>query len=185
MRYAKVDRGVWLDERFRSFSDDGRYLWLALLTHPNLTSLGTIRSTWSALASELRWSERRLRAAAAPIIDARMVEVNEPACYIGLRNFLRYNQPESPNVCKAWVGALELVPECERPQLVARCGQALDELKGNKPEAFREAFEEAFRKAFGRLPEGFRKASESLPGSPPRSPLKNYRRARAGASPNP
>src|SRR5262249_54765548 len=125
--------------------------WLALLTHPNLTSLGTIRSTWAALASELWWSERRLRAAAAPIVAARMVEVNEPACYIGLRNFLRYNQPESPNVCKAWVGALELVPECEeRRRLVARCWQALAELKGNKPEAFREAFAEAFRKAFGK-----------------------------------
>src|SRR5262249_61824106 len=49
-RYAKVDRRIWLDERFRALSDDGRYLWLALLTHPNLTFLGTLRSTWAGLA---------------------------------------------------------------------------------------------------------------------------------------
>jgi len=163
MRYAKVDRRVWLDERFRALSDDGRYLWLALLTHPNLTSLGTLRSTWPALASELGWPERRLRVAAAPIVAAGMVEVNEGACYVALPNFLRYNQPESPNVCKAWIGALELVPECEeRRRLLARCGQALAELKGSKPEAFREAFEQAFRKAFGRpFAEAFAEASGS------------------------
>jgi uncharacterized phage protein (TIGR02220 family) len=160
-RYAKVDRRVWNDERFRAFSDDGRYLWLALLTHLHLTSLGTLRSTWAGLAAELGWSERRLRAAAGPLVEAGMVDVNEAACYLGLRNFLRYNQPESPNVCKAWVAALELVPECEeRRRLIARCEEALAEL----PESFRKAFAEAYRKTFGK-PSG--KPSESPAGRLP------------------
>src|SRR5205809_1105636 len=58
-----------------------------------------------------------------PAVAAGMVEINASASYVGLPNFLRYNEPEGPNsVKKAWPAALELLPECdEKARLIGRC----------------------------------------------------------------
>ena len=148
MRYRKVSSAFWADERVRRFSDDGRLAFLYLLTHPAMTSIGAMRGTIAGLASELGWTRGRLERALTPAIEARMIEVNAPASYLALPNFLRHNAPESPNVCKAWATALATLPECpQRLALVERCRTYL----ATGP--FREAFEEALGKAF---PEAFR-----------------------------
>lgn len=144
MRYRKIDPRIWNDERVRDFTDDGKLAFLFLLTHPAMTAVGAMRGTLSGLAAELRWPVKRLERALGPAIEAGMVEANAGASYIGLRRFLRYNHPESPNVARAWASALELVPECpERHALVARCRENL------RPGPFREAFEEGLAEAFG------------------------------------
>lgn len=138
MRYRKVAVAFWVDEKVRGFSDDGRYGFLYVLTHPAMTSVGAMRATLAGLASELGWTTRRLERALEPAIKAGMVEINAAASYLALPNFLRHNAPESPNVCKAWVAALSAIPECpEREGLIARCRTYLP------AGPFRQAFEEA------------------------------------------
>jgi uncharacterized phage protein (TIGR02220 family) len=146
VKYRKIDTRMWGDERFRRFTDDGKLGFIFLLTHPALTSLGAMRGTMTGLAAELGWPPRRLRTALAPAINYKMVEVNEAAAYIGLPNFLKFNKPESPNVARAWVVALDLIPECtEKRALIVRCRAALT---GPHLQAFEEAFAEAFGKGF-------------------------------------
>src|SRR5207248_1321638 len=48
-----VDSRIWKDERFRALGDQGKLLFLHLLTHPGLTRLGTVRTTLGELASAL------------------------------------------------------------------------------------------------------------------------------------
>jgi hypothetical protein len=160
VRYRKIDPRFWNDERVRQFSDDGKLAFLFLLTHPAMTAVGAMRGQLRGLAAELGWPPRRLERALAPAIEAGMVEVNAQASYIGLRRFLRYNQPENPNVAKAWAKAVEILPECEqRLAAVARCREYLT------PGPFLEAFEQGLREAFGEaFSEGFK---EAPPGSFP------------------
>jgi uncharacterized phage protein (TIGR02220 family) len=143
-QYRKVDSRIWNDERFMRLSDDGKLVFLMLLTHPGMTALGAMRMTAEGLAGELGWLPERLTESLNESLREGMVEVDRKARFIGLPNFLKYNQPESPNVVKAWVKCLDLIPECEaKTRMVAR-SQAF--LKGlNK--AFAEAFAEAFAKA--------------------------------------
>ena len=144
MRYRKISPVIWQDEKFRAFTDDGKLAFLFVLTHPAMTSVGAMRGTLPGLAAELGWPLRRFEAALAPAVNACMVEVNRGAAFIGLPKFLRHNEPEGPNSVKAWVGALELIPECpERRRLLRRCLAYLD----TKSDAFRDAMGDAILNA--------------------------------------
>ncbi|MGM3047357.1 hypothetical protein ACS2TR_26935, partial [Bacillus cereus group sp. BC303] len=75
---------------------------------------------------------------------AGMAEHDQKACLIALPNFLRYNPPESPNVVKAWVSALDLLPECDlKTAVLQRAGEFTDTLTKVFGQAFREAFDKA------------------------------------------
>ncbi|MDD2701578.1 MAG: hypothetical protein PHH36_10100 [Sideroxydans sp.] len=142
-RYRKIDPRIWNDEKFRGMSDASKLGFLFLLTHPHMTSLGAMRATIAGLAEELGWTTEAFREAFGEALRKGMAEHDPKACLISIPNFIRYNSPESPNVVKAWVGALDLLPECElKNRTIARA------------KAFAEALPEAFAKA---LPEAFAK----------------------------
>jgi hypothetical protein len=120
-RYRKIDPRIWNDEKFRSLSDQGKLVFFMLLTHPNMTALGAMRATMAGLAEELGWSAEAFREAFHEGVSKGMAEHDPKACFVSLPRFLKYNAPESPNVIKAWVGALDLLPECElKTRVVAR-----------------------------------------------------------------
>lgn len=125
-------------------SDKAKLLFFMLLTHPQLTSLGAMRATIPGLAAEMGWTTEAFREAFGEAFAKAMVEHDERACLIALPNFLKYNPPESPNVVKAWVSALDLLPECDLKNKVIQ--RAKDYAEG-MTEAFGKAFREAFAKA--------------------------------------
>src|SRR5262249_38627574 len=118
---------------------------------------------------------KRFRTALTPAIRAGMIEANEQVAYIGLPRFLRYNQPESPNVIKsAWLECLNQIPECpEKRDLVIRCRKYLDDrsdkFKAELPTGIWEAFSDALPDGFA---QPFAKASRNQePEQEPESPL--------------
>lgn len=144
-RYRKVDPRIWNDAKFRGLSDNAKLVFFMLLTHPSMTALGAMRATVAGLAAEMGWSAEAFGEAFRDVIAKGMAEHDPKACFVGLPNFIRYNEPESPNVVKAWVGSLDLLPECEqRSRTIARA-VAFAEAKGK---AFAEALPEAFREAW-------------------------------------
>lgn len=142
-RFRKIDPRIWNDAKFRDLPDAGKLVFFMLLTHPNMTALGAMRASLSGLAEELDWEPKAFREAFQEAISKGMVEHDPKACLIALPNFLRYNQPESPNVIKAWIGALDLLPECELKNRVIAGAKAFTDVL---PEAFRKALPEAFAK---------------------------------------
>ena len=142
-RYRKVDPRIWNDAKFRRLSDSAKLVFFMLLTHPNMTALGAMRATVSGLAEELGWELKAFREAFQEVLSEGMAEHNQKACFLSLPNFLKYNPPESPNVVKAWIGAIDLLPECEQKTLVLQ-----------RSKAFAEGLSEGFAKA---LPEAFAK----------------------------
>ena len=155
-RYRKIDPRIWNDEKFRALSDSGKLAFLFVLTHPHMTSLGAMRGTVIGLAEELKASRKPSGKPSGSLpgsisegfreaIGKGLLEVDEDACYIGAKNFLRYNGPESPNVVRSWETAIELIPECKlKVQLMQRV------------RAYTESLSEGFGKA---LPKAFAKAS--------------------------
>lgn len=145
-RYRKIDPRIWNDERFRALTDDGKLVFLFLLTHPHLTALGAMRGTIPGFAAELGWNLKRFRDAIKDVTDLGLVQVCEKAAWICVPNFLRYNEPEGPNsVTKAWVMALDLLPECsEKGHLMERCRAYLEARSKNFKDAMGHAIWDAF-----------------------------------------
>ena len=143
-RFRKIDPRIWNDAKFRALSDHGKLAFLMLLTHPSMTSLGAMRGTIGGLAEELGWSAEAFREAFQEAFSKGMVEHDQKACLIAVPNFVKYNAPESPNVVKAWLGALDLLPECDLKTRVVARAKGFAEGMGK---GFLEAFSEAFGKA--------------------------------------
>jgi hypothetical protein len=152
-RYRKIDPRIWNDEKFRRFSDDGKLGFLFVLTHPAMTAVGAMRGTEAGLAAELGWTLERTADAMSGAIAEGMLDVDREASFVGVRNFLRYNEPEGPNsVAKAWIEALDLIPECDgKRRLISRCRAYLDErtkkFRDALPDAIWDAFPDAIRHA--------------------------------------
>lgn len=143
-RYRKIDPRIWNDAKFRSLSDQGRLVFFMLLTHPAMTALGAMRASLPGLATELGWSSEAFAEAFREASAKGMAEHDERACLISLPNFIKYNPPESPNVVKAWVGSVDLLPECGLKTLVMQRAEGFAE---GMTEGFRKAFRESFAKA--------------------------------------
>lgn len=134
-RYRKVDVRIWNDAKFGRLSNDGKFAFLFVLTHPHMTSLGAMRATISGLASELGIPAEAFREGLAE----GLLIANEKASFIALPRFIKYNPPESPNVVKAWAKCLDLIPECDERARI---------LLGAK--GYAEALGEGFAKAYAK-----------------------------------
>ncbi|MGO4643242.1 hypothetical protein AB4Z43_32960 [Mesorhizobium sp. 2RAF45] len=146
-RYRKIDTRIWNDEKFRGLSDEGKLAFFFILTHPNMTALGAMRATLPGLAAELEWPPEGFRQAFGEALSKGMAEHDEKGSVIALPNFLKYNQPESPNVVKAWAACLDLIPEGDLKTLTIQRAKAF--LKG-KTKAFTEALPKAFAEALAK-----------------------------------
>lgn len=166
-RYRKVDPRIWNDEKFRTLSDRSKLVFFMLLTHPGMTALGAMRATVSGLAEELGWDVEAFRKAFQQALDKGMVEHDQKACLIALPNFVRYNTPESPNVVKAWVGALDLLPECDlKTAVLHRAKQVTEDMQ----EGFAKAFTEAFDKGSAKTMPNQKQEPKQKPKRPPPPP---------------
>jgi hypothetical protein len=140
--YRKIDVRIWLDKKFNTLSTDSQFVFLYLLTHPQLTALGAMRSTLQGLSAELDWPLERFEGAFEALRREEMVAIDKNVNFVWLMNFLKYNPPESPNVVKSWEMYLGYLPECElKNTLIQNIHTFLTQL----PEAFQSALPACFQ----------------------------------------
>lgn len=112
-RYRKIDVRMWNDRKFRELSDNGKLAFILLLTHPDTTQIGTIRTRVSNLADELGWQRDAMSHAIQEVTLNGMIDADEKAGLMVVNNFLKYNAPSSPNAFKSWCELIDLMPECD------------------------------------------------------------------------
>jgi hypothetical protein len=153
MRYRKVSVHIWNDEKFRTLSDDSQLLFIFILTHPHMTSLGAMRATQEGLAAEKGWKRERVSKGFQELSRNGLLIADNDASFVCLPNFIKHNQPENPNVVKSWQSALETIPECNHKyQLIQQI------------ESYVLTLSKPFQKAFETLSKPFRK---SMPNQEP------------------
>lgn len=136
-KYRKIDPRIWNDAKFRDLSDDGKLLFFFLLTHPAMTSLGAMRHTAPGMAAELGWTTEGFAKPFAEALSKGLVKYDEKAAFVWLPNFIKYNQPDNPNVVKAWDSAVDMLPECD---MLNELLQHVREFLKQLPEGFRKPF---------------------------------------------
>lgn len=141
--YRKIDVRVHNDLKFRALSDIGKLLWFTLITFPDLTGLGCMRFTEAGMAENMGWPLKDFKKAFQEVLAEDMVKYDPESKFLCFPNFIKYNQPENPNVVKSW-GKLEgLLPECELKDLYIHSVKAFVEDIGK---GFGEAFPEGLLK---------------------------------------
>lgn len=142
-KYRKIESRLWNDAKFVALSDDGKLVFLLILSHPNMTAVGAMKGSAATLSEDLGWTVQRSEKGLAEVLRKGLVERDQKARLIVLPNFFKYNHPDNPNVLKAWVGSLDQLPECN---LKAKVIQRLETLS----KGFSEAFQKAFRDTIGK-----------------------------------
>lgn len=199
MRYSKVSRRMWSDEKFRGLSRPqpcGQALWFWLLTGAATSSIpGLLAIGEQGAAEALGWSLADFRSAFAEIETAGMAEADWERRIVFLPRAIEHNKPASPNVVKSWLDAWYELPECDlrdrawavffcaldgkyREHFVATIDVPRNLAESLKP-ALAKAFPEAFAKAF---PKGFREAlpkafAEGFPKALPEAFPKGFAKA--------
>lgn len=175
-RYRKIDTRIWNDKKFNELSDDGKFVLFLFLSHPHLTPLGAMRATIAGLASELRWDIDRFKKSLDECAAKNIVIYDDKAAFFRLCNFIKYNQPESPNVVRSWDQYLDYLPECGlKDDLI----EGVESYITNRTDAFKEALPEVFVKAMPNQEQEQEhkqeqeKKKERAPGNPDVSSLKN------------
>jgi hypothetical protein len=145
--YRKIDVRIWNDEKFNDMDNEEKLAFIFVLTHPNMTSIGAMRGTVEGLAAEIK----ALPEAFHKAFDKGMLKVCKKSSLIVATNFMKYNQPESPNVVKAWAKAFSMLPECElKNEIYAKIYQTVKGLGKDSKKAFLKAFDEAFPEGYGK-----------------------------------
>lgn len=144
-RYRKIDPRIWNDEKFASLSHEGQRAFLFILTHPSMTSLGAFRATKEGIEAELGIDAKGFAKPFQELLSKGLIKYDESCFLVFAPNFLKYNQPENPNVVKGWAGCLDLLPEC--PLLVEVLQRAKSCASANSKTS------KAFSEALGRVTE--------------------------------
>jgi len=143
-RYRKISTCIWNDAKFRELSNEAKLVIFFLLTHPTLTQLGALRGNLPGLAYELGMDLKAFEKAFREVLEQGIAKHDE-SLLIWFPNFLKYNQPESPNVIKSWRRGFEELPESG---LKVEILISVKATVGALSKAFQQAFAEVFSEAF-------------------------------------
>jgi hypothetical protein len=94
--FSKVSPLVWRSERFIDLpSDDGRYLYLYLLTCEHQNSAGAYRLPDAYACADLRWKPERYVKAKKELVSADLIAIDDKASVIAIRRWFQHNPPMS------------------------------------------------------------------------------------------
>jgi uncharacterized phage protein (TIGR02220 family) len=141
-KYRPIDTRVWNDRKFLSLSQDGRMLWLFLLTSPSTLAIpGVLVAGEAAIAEQLHWDSKRLRERFGELFQ-RGLGIKVEGRLVWLCNATKYQPPANPNMIVGWAKCWDDVPECN---LKHDIWQALKTACKSWNRTFEKQFAEPFR----------------------------------------
>ena len=94
--FSKVSPAVWQSHRFNSLpADDGRYLYLYLLTSSHQNSAGCYWLPDAYASADLRWPPTRYAAARQLLVEADLIRFDGDASVVLITRWFRHNPPMS------------------------------------------------------------------------------------------
>ena len=145
IRYRKVHTHIWNQEGFASLSNEAKLSYFYIITHPNMTSLGAMRGSIRGVSSELSVKVQSVE----ELLDKHLICPCPTTSTIYVRDFVKWQSPESPNVVKAWGKSMHLIPEGNlKREAIADAKAYVEGLTKAFQVAFTKAFEEGRMEAF-------------------------------------
>lgn len=111
-----VNSRVWNDEKFRTFSDDARLLWLYCLTNPHMNSLGCYVISKATIADDLQWTPKRLALTFSELLAKTILSYHEPTRLLLIRHYLKYNKTFKNEASK--IAVLRQIPQLPKSPIL-------------------------------------------------------------------
>ena len=96
-RYIRVATKFWQDEKVKNLSDDGKLLYLYVLTSPHSNMAGYYILPKPYVSYDLKWSMERLDKPFRELLEEGLIKYCEQSDVILIPNFLRYNPIQNKN----------------------------------------------------------------------------------------
>jgi hypothetical protein len=114
MRYQRIEVNTWWDEKFTKLSDDGKFMFLYVLTSPHSNSIGAYVLKKGYIAEDLnpkKWPIKRIDAALAELLKAELIKYDEVVFLIVIIHYMDHNPIENPNQCKSAIKNYYALPK--------------------------------------------------------------------------
>ncbi len=122
--FSKISPAVWQSQRFNTLpSDDGRYLYLYLLTSSHQTSAGCYQLPDGYACSDLAWELERYKQAREELINAGLIHFDAETNVVMVTRWFKHNPPMSESHLLGVERILERIPSrsiCEAAQEALR-----------------------------------------------------------------
>lgn len=99
-RYIRIATKFWQDEKVRELSDDGKLLYLYVLTSPHSNMAGYYVLPKPYVAYDLNWLPERLDKAFGELVQQGLIKYCEQSDVVLIPNFLKYNPMQNKNQAK-------------------------------------------------------------------------------------
>lgn len=113
-RYKKFDSYLWNDMRFSRLSNRAKLLFLYIVTHPQMTSIGAMKCSRAALKEELRIVEQiDFDNSFFDLLQLGYIKYDREHALLYVPCFTEMNIPETPAVIRSWTKLFEFLPVCK------------------------------------------------------------------------
>ena len=113
--FSKISPAVWHSPRFNGLpSQDGRYLYLYLLTSPHQTSAGAYSLPEGYACADLQWPKEKYCAARDELIAADLIDFDAKTEVVLIKRWFKHNPPMNQ---KHLQGILKLLDRLPSPRL--------------------------------------------------------------------
>lgn len=108
--FTKIDSILWTDSKYKKLSDDGKFLFIYVLTCPHRNILGFYFLPIPYGSFDLGWVSERFTKGLDELFEKGFVNYNYKTSMIFIKNFLKYNPLENPNQVKGAIKVLDSLP---------------------------------------------------------------------------
>jgi uncharacterized phage protein (TIGR02220 family) len=109
--YAKIERSIWGNPKFKALSDDAKMLFVYILTCKHGNMLGCFELPIEYAASDMKWGLERVSKGYKELFRNGFITVCEGYSIVLINNFLKHNQLENPNTVKAALKLFNQIPD--------------------------------------------------------------------------
>jgi hypothetical protein len=99
--YGKIHSSFWTSQDIREAGEDGRTLAAYLLTSPHSNMLGCFRVPLAYVSDDLKWPLERVLEGFEKLSKRVWLTFDKGSEWVVIHKFLKWNQPENPNVVRA------------------------------------------------------------------------------------
>jgi hypothetical protein len=109
--FSKISPAVWHSSRFNGLpSQDGRYLYLYLLTSPHQTSAGAYSLPEGYACADLQWPKEKYCVARTELIAADLVDFDAESEVVLIKRWFKHNPPMNQKHLQGILKQLERLP---------------------------------------------------------------------------
>jgi len=152
-RYVRVATKLWLDEKVRTLSENGRILYLYILTSPHSNMAGYYYLPEMYIAHDLQWSEKRVSGTLRELFEKGLINRCPDTSVTHIPNYLKYNPIQNENQAK---GANKRLKELPKTPLIKELEKSCESFTDGLFEVLFEGIETSCETPS----EGFEKGSE-------------------------